>query len=372
MASDIELLAGLEGGGKLSGKSGQKIQNQLNNIIGNINKNPLKVKIDVDDTLFKSKLQKLTADAINEANKIKAAYAGIFPQNNPGNNPLPPPPPPPPTPPANNVTNYNNELAKTESLLKQVNKAREQWSAANKKGSKTQPFYEDLAKQKDELEQLAKDLKKKDPTKLTIAKARETYSDINARFRESARQIGFADFDFNDDKRFQKLREANRELASMQKNMETWTASKNGASKSQFAIYAQQAADLEAAIKQAGSGGSIDALISKLAKVRSKAQEAANAIAQMHENRRAKDDIKKGEDGYRDALDKIRKQEDELRKQLSEWNAAGQDNSKSKAEYDKLKSLIKEYKQLRQELAVGAKDASRNISFLNDDDLSKR
>lgn len=376
MASDIELLAGLEGGGKLSGKSGQKIQNQLNNIIGHINKNPLKVKIDVDDTLFRRKLQQLTADAINEANKIKAAYKGIFPQNNsngPGNNPPPPPPPPtPPKPPTNSITNYNNELAKTESLLKQVNKAHDQWTAANKTGSKTEPFYKDLAGQKKELEDLIDDLKKKDPTKLTVAKAREIYSGINARFRESARQIGFEDFDFNDDKRFQKLREANRELASMRKNMETWTASKNGASKSQFAIYAQQAAELEAAIKAAGSGGSIDALISKLAEVRSKAQEAANVIAQMHEARKAKDDIKKGEDGYRDALDKIRKQEDELRKQLSDWDAAGQDDSDSKKEYDKLKALIKEYKQLRQDLATGMRDANGGISFLNDEGLSKR
>ena len=35
---DIEILVGVEGGGRISGASGVKIRNQLTNIIGNINK----------------------------------------------------------------------------------------------------------------------------------------------------------------------------------------------------------------------------------------------------------------------------------------------------------------------------------------------
>ncbi len=43
--SDIQLLAGLQGGGSISGASGKRIQNELTNIINRINKNPAGVKL---------------------------------------------------------------------------------------------------------------------------------------------------------------------------------------------------------------------------------------------------------------------------------------------------------------------------------------
>ena len=92
--SDIELLAGLEGGGQISGKSGQKILNQLNNIVGHINKgHPLEFKIEINKKSisdFKNELENLTKLAKAEANAIKSAYKGIqFPNvpSNPSNSP---------------------------------------------------------------------------------------------------------------------------------------------------------------------------------------------------------------------------------------------------------------------------------------------
>lgn len=43
--SDIQLLAGLQGGGSISGASGKRIQNEITNIINRINKNPAGVKL---------------------------------------------------------------------------------------------------------------------------------------------------------------------------------------------------------------------------------------------------------------------------------------------------------------------------------------
>ena len=72
--ADIELLFGVAGGGAPSGPSGKKIQNQLNNIIGHINKNPLEIKVTPDVRDFQKQLSNLTAFAQSEAKKIHDAY----------------------------------------------------------------------------------------------------------------------------------------------------------------------------------------------------------------------------------------------------------------------------------------------------------
>lgn len=46
--ADVELLFGVEGGGELSGRSGSRIQEDLNSIVKAINKNPFKIKFQMD------------------------------------------------------------------------------------------------------------------------------------------------------------------------------------------------------------------------------------------------------------------------------------------------------------------------------------
>ena len=78
--ADIELLFGVLGGGSPSGQSGAKIQNQLNNIIGHVNKTIPGIKIALDPghkKNFEQELRNLTQTAREEANKIQAAYNGI-------------------------------------------------------------------------------------------------------------------------------------------------------------------------------------------------------------------------------------------------------------------------------------------------------
>lgn len=60
---DITLLFGVAGGGSVSGESGRKISNQLSNIIGSINKTPLGIKVQIDQSSLKtmrSQLQSVT------------------------------------------------------------------------------------------------------------------------------------------------------------------------------------------------------------------------------------------------------------------------------------------------------------------------
>ena len=145
--ADIELLFGVAGGGTPSGPSGKKIQNQLNNIIGHINKNPLEVKITPDVKSFQKQLSNLTAFAQSEARKIADAYQAAVNSINL-----------PPIPPGNNNNNNNNNnggrkkknhiiapksseyldaLSKLQKYQHQIKKMQRDWSLAAEKGSKS-------------------------------------------------------------------------------------------------------------------------------------------------------------------------------------------------------------------------------------------
>lgn len=105
--ADIELLFGVAGGGTPSGPSGKKIQNQLNNIIGHINKNPLEVKITPDVKSFQKQLSNLTAFAQSEAKKIHDAYQAALSGINL-----------PPIPNSGNNNNNNNGGKSRETVIK--------------------------------------------------------------------------------------------------------------------------------------------------------------------------------------------------------------------------------------------------------------
>lgn len=89
--SDIELLAGLQGGGSIAGASGRRIQHELENIINRINKNPAGVKITLSkngETLLKQDIAKAvesikierfntTAAVAKLKTDIQAALAGV-------------------------------------------------------------------------------------------------------------------------------------------------------------------------------------------------------------------------------------------------------------------------------------------------------
>ena len=91
--ADIELLFGVQGGGRPSGESAQNIKRQLDNIVNNLNKNPIGVAIELDKghlKNFQQQLSNLTAFAKSEAKKIADAYQAAtnsinLPQN-PNNN----------------------------------------------------------------------------------------------------------------------------------------------------------------------------------------------------------------------------------------------------------------------------------------------
>ena len=157
--SDITLVAGLEGGGSIYGTSGKKIKNQLENIIKEVNaKGNLNIKPKLDYREFRSQLGKLTGDAVTEANKIRTAYEQAFQsllqiQKHGGG-----------TGGGSGSENqyseairYNQALAKTESLLKQVHNAQKKWAI----NSSTNPenYANNLKQQAENLEILLKGLR---------------------------------------------------------------------------------------------------------------------------------------------------------------------------------------------------------------------
>lgn len=78
--SDIELLAGLQGGGSLSGASGRRIRHELENIINRINKNPAGVKLTLSknaETLFRQDIAKAVSSVKIESFDTTTAVAKL-------------------------------------------------------------------------------------------------------------------------------------------------------------------------------------------------------------------------------------------------------------------------------------------------------
>ena len=125
----IDLLFGVEGGGKPSGVSAKRIQNQLTNIIGNINKNLPGIKVTLDSASrvrFEGDITRLADHAVDQANRVQAAWNIQFPPIPPGGggggrgsrNPY------------SVFIRENSALSKAASLLKQVNSAKREWTAS--------------------------------------------------------------------------------------------------------------------------------------------------------------------------------------------------------------------------------------------------
>lgn len=75
---DIELVAGLEGGGKISGKSGQRILGEIESIVDAINRDhPLKFKIEISskDSKKDSRQKKIIKDIKDEADKASMSVS---------------------------------------------------------------------------------------------------------------------------------------------------------------------------------------------------------------------------------------------------------------------------------------------------------
>ena len=78
--ADIELLAGLQGGGSIAGASGRRIQHELENIINRINKNPAGVKITLSkngESLLKQDIAKAVESVKIESFNTTAAVAKL-------------------------------------------------------------------------------------------------------------------------------------------------------------------------------------------------------------------------------------------------------------------------------------------------------
>lgn len=161
--ADIELLFGVQGGGSPSGKSAQKIKHQLENIAGNLNKDPMKIAIELDKghlKNFQQQLSNLTNFAKSEADKIRDAYAGIrFPT--------------PPTPPSGgggpgggskkkdpvlskDTTEYYKAVTKLEKAQTSLRDNLRKWTAAANGSSAAD--YKNLEKQEKRLVALGRAL----------------------------------------------------------------------------------------------------------------------------------------------------------------------------------------------------------------------
>ena len=189
--ADIELLFGVQGGGSPSGESAQNIKRQLENIAGNLNKDPMKIAIELDKghlKNFQQQLSNLTNFAKSEANKIRDAYAGIrFPT--------------PPTPPSGgggpgggskkkdpvlskDTTEYYKAVAKLEKAQTSLRDNLRKWTAAANGSSAAD--YKNLEKQEKRLVALGKAL---DTGKLRAEQFDKAISKISAETARSSDNI---------------------------------------------------------------------------------------------------------------------------------------------------------------------------------------
>ena len=147
---DILLLAGLEGGGSLSGASGANIKKQLDDIVDALNKSPLKLKVQLDPDStkdIKKDIDKITKEAKSGSKHLK----GILSSSDVGNDG-----------PfgkkaidsekayfENAIRNYQR-LSRIESQIDLVNKAKNNWTAAE--SGNAREYYQNLVQIGEELQ----------------------------------------------------------------------------------------------------------------------------------------------------------------------------------------------------------------------------
>ena len=341
-SSDIELIAGLKGGGSIHGTSGKRIQDQVNSILQHVKVKPIDVELRLDPgsvNKFKSELESITRKARNEAAQIAAAYQSAIPPSpykkwKPSNNPF------------TEMIQYNNALGRCEDMLRRVRNAQEKWSSAANNGLFKQDVVDEYAKL-DGYESRLNDLITAMLTnKSTLADALKTISEINKEFKRTNTIIDNADADFNSGDVNKRLTQARKTADAMRSNLDKWSAAKNGASKSSFSDY-EKILDNE-----------IDVLIERLEQRKITLEDFNESFADAvdragkaeHEIFLAgeKRTVAKENQEYIKQLEKINTLTDEYKKNLRDWSAAKFGGSSS--EYAGIEKLIADLDSLKLKL----------------------
>lgn len=335
----VGLNFGVEGGGSPTGATAKNLQNQLTNIINHVNNSLPKIQITWDTkgiNTFQNRLEQLTNVARREANNIQSAYQNIqFPNI----------PPDPPGGGGNNrnpfaqIVRRNNLLARTENLMRSINNAQDKWDAAGRAGSSTEQTYGRLATQYGELHTLADRLRN---DAVTFAEAEVILSRVNAQYREAQGLIAGSHMDFSEDARNKKLIEAQKELKKMQDNLRKWNAAgdTNAPGNREYQEYAGLVAELRSQINSLSSGRSLDDFISDFIEIKTRAEQAADAIHNVGMDHSR-------ESGFKDFTEDLKKVNtliNETEANLKKWSLAAitdEDN------YNDLQRMVEALKDLR-------------------------
>lgn len=235
--SGVELQFGVEGGGTLSGASGNKIRHQLQNIIGRVNKQLPGIKITLDTgsiTNCKNELRELTKHAITEAGKIQAAYNAVNfnpaqsgnGSNGNGSN-------------GNGRSHANEEqrrlraLTKYENLLTRINNAQKNWTSAGSEKSAVGSYFKDLEHDAKALEDTIYGLENR---LISLSDAEAAYVEINEDFAKSTQKITKAGLKTKkDDTYVKKLKEVGDQIDQNEAALRNWSKAKTGSTKSAYA-----------------------------------------------------------------------------------------------------------------------------------------
>lgn len=363
--ADIELLFGVAGGGTPSGPSGKKIQNQLNNIIGHINKNPLEIKITPDVKSFQKQLSNLTAFAQSEAKKVADAYQAAINSINF-----------PPTSPGNNNNNNNNggrkkkdhiiapnsseyldALSKLQKYQYQIQKMQRDWPLAAEKGSKSEYAMRRIS---DELSNINAYKKSLDAGTMSASQFADHMKNVGITIRQASAEVKLFGEDVdnhlilkNSIEQLDGLSEVQKHIAKIKKMQTDWTAATATGAKSAGAMgnLSNELAVLEA-LESGLKDGSVqaDVLANKLEHAGAVIAQVESEVKRFGENR-SLIDLSKGTEENAKALIKVDKLLISTKSNYEKWTAASKGSTSS--DYAGLKTQISLLESLHDELKDG-------------------
>lgn len=365
--ADIELLFGVAGGGTPSGPSGKKIQNQLNNIIGHINKNPLEIKITPDVKSFQKQLSNLTAFAQSEAKKIADVYQAAMNSIKLT---------PPPNGSNNNNNNNNNRGAKKQDYLiapnsseyldalsklqnyqYQIQKMQKDWSLAAQKGSKSEYAMKRIS---DELSNLEAYRRSLDAGTMSASKFSEHMKNVGITIKQATAEVRLFGEGVSNHlipkgsvEQLSGLTDVQKYISKIKKMQEDWTAASAPGAKSVGAMGSlnNELAVLEA-LETGLKNGTVQANV-----LADRLQHAGAVIAQVDSEvkrfgeNKSLIDLSSGTEENLKALNKVDKLLISTKNNYNKWTAAAKGSTAG--DYSGLKTQILLLESLHRELAEG-------------------
>ena len=365
--ADIELLFGVAGGGAPSGLSGKNIQNQLNNIIGHINKNPLEIKITPDVKNFQKQLSNLTAFAQSEAKKIADVYQAAMNSIKLT---------PPPNGSNNNNNNNNNRGAKKQDYLiapnsseyldaltklqnyqYQIQKMQKDWSLAAQKGSKSEYAMKRIS---DELSNLEAYRRSLDAGTMSASKFSEHMKNVGITIKQATAEVRLFGEGVSNHlipkgsvEQLSGLTDVQKYISKIKKMQEDWTAASAPGAKSVGAMGSlnNELAVLEA-LETGLKNGTVQANV-----LADRLQHAGAVIAQVDSEvkrfgeNKSLIDLSSGTEENLKALNKVDKLLISTKNNYNKWTAAAKGSTAG--DYSGLKTQILLLESLHRELAEG-------------------